>query len=140
MGELTGHPSAVELVEASGRPLAYIVRASFEPEATEFPTPPELNLQVGLVVYPAGGEVPRHVHTPIERSIVGTAEVIVVRRGRCALDVYDDDRSLVATCELTTGDVMLMVGGGHGFRMHEPTTLLEVKQGPYVGGDEKARF
>lgn len=107
---------------------------------TEFPTPPELNLQVGFVVYPAGGEVPRHAHKPIERSIVGTAEVIVVRSGRCALDVYDDDGGLVGTRELTTGDVMLMVGGGHGFRMHEPTTLLEVKQGPYLGGHEKVRF
>ena len=48
--------------------------------------------------------------------------------------------ALVATRELLPGDIMLMVGGGHGFRMLEDTVLLEVKQGPYTGLDEKERF
>jgi hypothetical protein len=56
------------------------------------------------------------------------------------MDIYDDDRRLVATRELRKGDIMLMVGGGHGFRMLEDTVLLEVKQGPYTGLDEKERF
>jgi hypothetical protein len=130
----------VETITSGGRVLAYVIRAGYIPSETTFPTPPELNLQVGFVVYPKGGEVARHSHTPIERHLVGTAEVIVVREGRCALDVYDDGGGLVATQELGTGDVMLMVGGGHGFRMLEPTVLLEVKQGPYVGAEEKERF
>ena len=130
----------VETIAAGGRVLAYVIRAAYSPGETTFPTPAELNLQVGFVVYPAGGEVPRHSHRPIERNLIGTAEVIVVREGRCALDVYDEDGEPVATLELATGDVMLMVGGGHGFRMLEPTVLLEVKQGPYIGADEKERF
>ena len=50
------------------------------------------------------------------------------------------EKLLVATRELKTGDVMLMVGGGHGFRMLEDTVLLEVKQGPYTGITEKRLF
>jgi hypothetical protein len=130
----------VELITSAGRPLAYVIHAGYRPVETTFPTSPELSLQVGFVVYPAGGEVAPHRHRPVERSVVGTAEVIVVREGQCALDVYDDDAELVATRELGPGDVMLMVGGGHGFRMLEPTVLLEVKQGPYLGADEKERF
>ena len=130
----------VETIASDDRLLAYVIRAAYNPRETTFPTPPELSLQVGLVVYPAGGEVARHRHRPIERHLVGTAEVIVVREGRCALDVYDDAGELVATRELAGGDVMLMVGGGHGFRMLEPTVLLEVKQGPYTGLEEKERF
>ena len=130
----------VEPISSQGRLLAYVIRAAYRPAETTFPTPAELNLQVGFVVYPEGGEVPRHSHRPIERNLVGTAEVIVVREGCCALDVYDHEGALVATRELVTGDVMLMVDGGHGFRMLEPTVLLEVKQGPYVGADEKERF
>lgn len=128
------------MISAGGQVLAYVIRSAFAPEATTFPTPSDLNLQVGYVVYPAGGEVPRHSHHPVQRAITGTSEVIVVRDGRCALDVYDDEHTLVATRELGPGDVMLMVGGGHGFRMLEPTTLLEIKQGPYGGEDEKVRF
>jgi hypothetical protein len=33
-----------------------------------------------------------------------------------------------------------MIGGGHGFRMLEDTVLLEIKQGPYSGIQEKVRF
>jgi hypothetical protein len=121
-------------------PLAYVIRGSFRPEKTTFLTPPNCKQQVGYVVYPAGGEVARHVHKPLVRELVGTSEVLVVRQGRCLMDVYSDTRELVATRELETGDIMLMVGGGHGFRMLEDTVLLEVKQGPYTGVDEKERF
>jgi hypothetical protein len=120
--------------------LAYIIKASFLPEQTTFLTPAEYKQQVGYVVYPAGGQIQRHVHRPLERHLVGTSEVLVVRQGCCEVDLYNDDRQLVATRELREGDIMLMVGGGHGFRMLDDTVLIEVKQGPYTGIDEKERF
>ena len=66
--------------------------------------------------------------------------LLVVRKGHCEIDIYDDEQTLVATLEMTTGDVMVMVSGGHGFRMLEDTVFLEIKQGPYTGIDEKKRF
>ena len=133
------HPVEERIVRG-GRPLAYIIRASRMPESTTFITPSDFKQQVGFVVYPAGGEIARHVHRSLERHLVGTSEVLIVRKGRAEIDIYDDDRSLVATRELRVGDIMLMVGGGHGFRMLEDTVFLEVKQGPYAGVDEKERF
>ena len=110
------------------------------PDRTTFLTPPEFKQQVGFVVYPKGGQIAPHVHRPLERRLVGTSEVLVVRQGHCEIDIYNDKRELVATRELRCGDIMLMVGGGHGFRMLEDTVFLEVKQGPYIGLDEKERF
>jgi hypothetical protein len=130
----------IERILQGSQPLAYIIRGGFAPDGTTFFTPPEFKQQVGFVVYPAGGEIPRHVHRPLERHLVGTSEVLVVRSGHCLMDIYGDDRALVATRELREGDVMLMVGGGHGFRMLEDTVFLEVKQGPYTGLEEKERF
>jgi hypothetical protein len=130
----------VEHIVSDGRALAYIIRAELTPGRTTFVTPDDFTHQVGLIVYPAGGEIRRHIHKPLERHIVGTSEVILVRKGRCELDVYDDNRVLVATRELRAGDLMLMVGGGHGFRMLEDTVLIEVKQGPYTGLSEKELF
>lgn len=130
----------VEHVRSNKVCLAIIVRGSFLPERTTFLTPNEYKQQVGFVVYPTGGEIQRHVHKPLARNLVGTSEVIVVRQGCCKVDFYNDDRVLVATRELSEGDIMLMVSGGHGFRMLEDTVLLEVKQGPYTGVDEKERF
>ena len=130
----------IEHITCNGKPLAYIIRAEMNPKETTFLTPPEFNLQVGFVVYPVGGEIARHVHRPLERHIVGTSEVLVLKKGRCKMDVYNDDRELVATCDLQAGDIMIMVDGGHGFRMLEDTFFLEIKQGPYSGLDEKERF
>ena len=60
-------------------------------------------------------------------------EVLIVQRGRCEVDVYSEDRRLVATRELALGDILISVAGGHGFRVLEDLVLLEVKQGPYPG-------
>src|SRR5262245_49801069 len=130
----------LERILYNGMPLAYIIRTGMNPGGTTFLTPPEFKQQVGFVVYPAGGEIQRHVHRPLERHLIGTSEVLIVRRGRCEIDIYNNGRELVATRELGQGDIMLMVDGGHGFRMLEDTVFLEVKQGPYTGVEEKERF
>lgn len=130
----------VEEVVAEGRPLAYLIRAEATAPETLFVTPPDLPQQAGFVVYGAGQEVPRHSHPPVERRIVGTSEVLVVRRGRCELEIYDERRELVAKRNIAAGDIVVLVGGGHCLRMLEDTILLEFKQGPYMGPDDKERF
>lgn len=130
----------VEHITFGDKPLAYIIRGGINPKETSFLTPPEFNAQVGFVVYPMGGEIPRHAHLPVERRIVGTSEVLMVKKGRCLFDIYNEERELVTTRELRAGDVVIMVKGGHGFRMTEDTIFLEIKQGPYKGLDEKERF
>jgi hypothetical protein len=130
----------VEVIEGASGTLAYILRADEHPVETTFVTPSETTMQAGFIVYQKGGEVARHVHRPLSRSIVGTAEVLVVRRGACDVELYDEDRQFVARHRLRIGDVIVLVAGGHGFKMLEDTVLLEVKQGPYTGVDEKERF
>jgi len=120
--------------------LAYVIRTEFLPAKTTFLTPPDYKQQVGFVVYPAGGEIARHVHLPIERRIVGTAEVLIVQQGSCEVDVFSNDRRLVAKRELATGDIIVAVGGGHGFRAREDLVLLEIKQGPFYPEATKERF
>jgi hypothetical protein len=130
----------IETVAHEGIVLAYIVRGGPPPDKTQYLTPSDSPLQVGYVVYPGGSQIPRHIHLPIERHLVGSAEVILVQRGRCEVDVYADSRQVVATRNLSAGDMIITVTGGHGFRVLEDTVLLEVKQGPYPGEVEKERF
>lgn len=122
---------------SNGAILAYLIQTSTTHERSVFPTPPDLELQVGFVVYPAGGVIAPHRHAPITRTIDRTCEVLVVKKGRCEVDIFNDDQQLTATRELRTGDLIILVNGGHGFRMQEDTVLLEIKQGPYLGLSEK---
>ena len=131
---------SLETISAHGVVLAYIARAESVPGETRFLTPDDCNLQVGHVVYPAGSRIARHMHLAVDRHLTGTTEVILVQRGRCEVEVFDAQRELVKTCELGVGDILIALGGGHGFRVLEDTVLLEVKQGPYVAGGDKERF
>jgi hypothetical protein len=56
------------------------------------------------------------------------------------VDFYDEQRCFLESRELTAGDVILLVRGGHGFRMLEASEIVEVKQGPYAGEHDKQRF
>lgn len=128
------------MFEAGGSLLGYLIRGSASAEKTTFVTEHDANLQVGFVVKSADDQVVRHDHRPVERRIVGTAEVLVVRSGRGEVDIYDNTRSFILTRAIEEGDVLVLLEGGHAFRFTEPTILLEIKQGPYPGVDEKERF
>lgn len=130
----------VEKIESEGKTLVYIIRARLKTSNTEFFTPKTANLQVGYIVYPAGSIIPKHVHKKIIRKLDRTEEVLIVRKGSCEFDIYNDQRRLVATRKVKAGDVIVTVGGGHGFRVLQDLVLLEIKQGPYTGIDEKERF
>ena len=130
----------MEWIRVGERPVALVLRAAMRPERTTFVTPAEFTHQLGFVVYPRSGRVEPHLHLPLERRLTGTSEVLLVRSGRMLVEFYDEDRRLIATRELTTGDVVLFHACGHGIRMLEDSVLLEIKQGPYMGEDEKERF
>jgi hypothetical protein len=132
--------SGIEFISQGQTLLAYIVRADTTVATTSFFTGDDASFQTGFVVYPAGGAVVPHVHLPIVRTVAGTSELLLVRKGCCIVDIYGEDRALVASRELGTGDLVILVTGGHGFRMIEDTVLFEVKQGPYGGQTEKERF
>ena len=126
--------------DASGISWLTSSRANRNSTETTFVSPAEAPLQLGFIVYGAGKSISPHVHLPVERRISGTSEFLWVRKGHCDVDLYDDARNLVATKSLRSGDAILLLAGGHSFRMHEDTVLAEVKQGPYFGNAEKERF
>lgn len=131
---------SIDKITDNEQVLCILIRANLLPSETTFITPPDYKQQVGFIAYPSGGEITRHTHRALERHLTGTSEVLVLKKGRCLIDIFNDAHELIATRELQTGDVMLMVGGGHGFRILEDTVFLEIKQGPYTGLDEKERF
>ena len=129
-----------ECVEHDGETIAFIIRAEKSADKTTFLTPDDFKQQLGFIVYPKGGEIVRHIHKPMPRYLVGMSEALLVRKGTLEADFYTDHKEYICTKQLHRGDLVLLVAGGHGFRCLEDTELLEIKQGPYLGPDEKERF
>ena len=130
----------VRRIDSAGGTIAYVITGAESPSETTFVTSPDANLQVGYIVKSAGEDIARHDHKKVERNIAGTAEVLVVRDGSCEIEFYDEGRSYIESTKVSAGDVVVMLSGGHGFKILEDTVFLEVKQGPYPGLEEKDQF
>ena len=127
----------IERITSGDQLIAMIIRDKTYPSETTFYSPDESTMQLGHVVYPKGGCIIAHKHIPLERKIVGTAETLMVRQGKVEVELFDDAENLLLRTVLAEGDVILLLGGAHGFRMLEDAVLLEIKQGPYTGLREK---
>ena len=128
------------IADAAGEELALILRRSFRREGIEFLTANDYSQQLGYMNRPAGYAIPPHVHNPVAREVRFTKEVLFVKSGRVRVDFYTDQQAYIESTILEAGDVILLAFCGHGFEMLEPTEMIEVKQGPYVGDQDKTRF
>jgi hypothetical protein len=131
---MSGMPP-IEHIRDGDRPLAIILRAEYEPESIEFLTTGDQSLQLGVMRRPRGHVIAPHMHMPVPRTVPGAYEALFIARGRVEVTFFSEHRTLVTTRELRQGDCILLMTGGHGFRVLEDCKMIEVKQGPYVGTD-----
>lgn len=120
--------------------IALIIRARYRADGIQFFTDRSFSQQLGYMRRPKGYVIDAHVHNKVHRDVEYTQEVLIVRKGRLRVDLYDHDRRFLADRVLGPGDIILLASGGHGFEMLEEVEMVEVKQGPYSPIDDKTTF
>lgn len=130
----------IERINYKNINLAVIIRASFVKNGIEFFTNDDSSLQIGYMNREKDYIITPHVHNEVERKVTQTQEVLFIKSGKIRVDFYADDKSYIRSTLVEAGDVILLADGGHGFKMIEPSEIIEVKQGPYVGEKDKVRF
>lgn len=130
----------IKRILVNGKIYALILSASFKKPGIEFFTPDDFSQQLAYMNRPAGYKIQPHFHNPVKREVFFTNEVLYVKSGKVRVDFFDNEGKYIQSAVLVTGDVILLAGGGHGFEMLEPTEIIEVKQGPYAGENDKTRF
>jgi len=130
----------IEHVYCNAMLSALILRSSYHGEGIEFFTPDDFSQQLAYMNRPAGYRIAPHIHNKVKREVFFTQEVLFIKKGKVKVDFYDEDNTYFDTRILATGDVILLASGGHGFEMLEPTEMIEVKQGPFAGENDKTRF
>ena len=138
-GKVVGE-SICNVLSADGDSLALIVKANYKSVGIEFLTPDSYGQQVAYMNRPKGEVIQAHIHEPITRTLTGTQEVLLIRKGRIRVDFYESNRAYVTSMILEAGDLMLLSTGGHGFEVLEDIDMIEIKQGPYAEGRDKSRF
>ena len=130
----------IETLKVGDQLLAVIVSRDFDKPGIHFFTPNDLSQQLAYMRHPAGKVIDPHVHNPVSRNVQYTQEVLFIKRGRLRVDFYDNDQRYIESRVLQGGDVILLATGGHGFEVLEEIEMIEVKQGPYFGDQDKTRF
>jgi mannose-6-phosphate isomerase-like protein (cupin superfamily) len=129
-----------ETLKVGDQLFAIIVSREFNESGIHFFTPNDLSQQLAYMRHPAGKVIDPHIHNPVARNVQYTQEVLFIKRGRLRVDFYDNDQKYLESRILQAGDVILLATGGHGFEVLEEIEMIEVKQGPYAGDDDKTRF
>jgi hypothetical protein len=130
----------VERVEHNGEMFAVIVRNEFSQPGINFFTSGDLSQQLAYIQHPAGKIIDAHFHNPVPRTVSYSQETLFIKRGRLRVDFFDERQEYLESRELKVGDVILLIRGGHGFEVLEELEMIEVKQGPYAGENDKTRF
>ena len=130
----------LEYLYHDGELYCLIIRDKFKSDSIAFFTPDSFSQQLGYLPHKKGNVIVPHKHKINKREILYTQEVLFIKKGRIKVNFYDNNHSYITSEELSTGDVILLCAGGHGFEILEDTIMIEVKQGPYVGVEDKERF
>lgn len=131
---------AVETIVHGLEPIALIIRATYDVPGVHFFTPANFSQQLAFMKHPKGKRIVPHLHNLVSRQVLNTQEVLFVRYGMIKVNLYSSGQDFICSRTLGKGDVILLCGGGHSFEMLEESAMIEVKQGPYAGNDDKTRF
>jgi mannose-6-phosphate isomerase-like protein (cupin superfamily) len=120
--------------------LGLIISNKFSKPGIHFFTPPEFSQQLAYMQYDAGKKIPPHTHNLVLRQVQYTQEILFVKRGKLRVDFYTKHCEYIESHILEANDIILLAAGGHGFEVLEDVEVIEIKQGPYLGEQDRTRF
>ena len=131
----------VEKIYHKKKLYALIVRAKFrKKKGISFFTPNDTNQQFGYMKHDKGHLIKPHKHKKRATKIFYTTEVIIIFKGSLRVDFYDQKQKYLFSKIIKEKEIIMLVHGGHGFKVLKNVEMIEVKQGPYNLIKDKIKF
>lgn len=130
----------IEKIIYDNTTLAIIIKKDFNKYGIHFFTPEDYSQQLAYMNRPKNYKIEPHIHNVVKREVNLTQEVLFIKSGKVKVNFYDLKKNYLENRILDAGDIILLASGGHGFEMLEDSEIIEVKQGPYSGENDKVRF
>ena len=112
--------------------LALIVRGRYrKKKGVTFFTPDESTQQFGYIKHKTKHFIKPHMHNKRITKISYTTEVLIILKGILRVDFYGLTKKYLLSKILKPKDIIMLVHGGHGFKVLKNVEMLEIKQGPY---------
>ena len=130
----------IEKIIINNKLLAIIIRKKAYPKrnGANFITNKNNPLQLGFINYPTNHIIKSHFH-PKRKKIINTCpEVLIVKEGSMMVFFYSKNNKKVnVKKKLEKNDIILLLQGGHSFKVLKKISLIEIKQGPYSANKDK---
>ena len=131
----------IEKIEYKKKLLALIVRGKYRnKKGITFFTPNDATQQFGYMKHKKKYIIKPHLHKRRLTKISYTSEVILILKGVLRVDFYNLKRKYLFSKILKKNDIIMLVHGGHGFKILKDVEMLEIKQGPYSLIKDKIKF
>jgi len=130
----------IEELKHKDKTLAIIIRKDYQKDGVAFFTPDDFSQQLAYMSHKKGKKIGAHTHNMVKREVNYTKEVLVIKKGQLRVDFYEENQAYIQSRIIKEGDVILLAYGGHGFEVLEDCEMIEIKQGPFLGAQDKVRF
>ena len=131
----------IEKIIHKKKMLALIVRARYRrKKGITFFTQNESTQQFGYMKHKRDHIIKPHLHKKRLTKIYYTSEVILILKGILRVDFYNKFKKYLFSKILKPSDIIMLVSGGHGFKILKDVEMLEIKQGPYNLIKDKIKF
>jgi hypothetical protein len=131
----------IEKVLHKKKLFALIVRKKFRKKnGINFFTDNNATQQFGYMKHKKNHLIKPHIHNKRKTKILTTSEVIILLKGILRVDFYDNLKKYIFSKKVYANDLIMLVNGGHGFKILKDIEMIEVKQGPYSLIKDKKKF
>lgn len=120
--------------------IALLIKNNYSNDGIKFFTEDDSAQQIAYMSHPKNTVIKAHVHNKVKRCVYDTQEVLIIKKGKLRLDLYSQEKEYIESTILEAGDIVFLPYGGHGLKCLEDVSMVEVKQGPYLGVNDKVRF
>ena len=131
----------IEKITYKKKLFAIIVRGKFRRKrGINFFTPKTSTQQFGYMKHKKKYFIEPHQHKKRLTRILSTTEVILLLKGTLRVDFYNNKKKYLFSKIVKAKDIIMLVHGGHGFKVLKNVEMIEVKQGPYSLSGDKTKF
>jgi len=106
----------------------------------EFFTANNLNMQIGLMGHSKNHIIKPHFHINRKKIVKQMSEFLIIFSGQLKVYFYNKKKLRDKSLILNKKDMILLISGGHGFKVLKKLEMLEIKQGPFIGKNDKMRL
>ena len=120
--------------------LAIIIKNYHKKRVINFFTENNFSQQVSFMNHKKNHIIQPHIHKLRLKKIYDTNEVLIILQGKIKVDFFNSNKKYVKSRLIEKGNILILLSGGHGFKILKNCKFIEVKQGPYHIKKDKEKF